>query len=211
MEDDEDTALYGAPIKEEKADSEPVIQQESQPQKTQEPQLQEPPPLEEGTEDQLAEGEEVEEEAEEEDEDAPLVVVNPDSAKKGDGYKLNFLTQKRGQPATTPTKSGEGQANSNPTLTGSLPPGVKSVLDTEMDNLEDKPWRKPGVDITDYFNYGFNEESWRNYVSKQVSMRAELSSTQIPVYSEEAERRTTPTRGRGEETTEEETIEGRDI
>jgi pre-mRNA 3'-end-processing factor FIP1 len=39
-------------------------------------------------------------------------------------------------------------------------------------NSTDRPWRKPGADITDYFNYGFDEDSWRIYVQKQVQMRS---------------------------------------
>lgn len=42
-----------------------------------------------------------------------------------------------------------------------------------MDQLEDKPWRQPGADITDYFNYGFNEETWRAYCERQKRMRSE--------------------------------------
>ena len=30
-----------------------------------------------------------------------------------------------------------------------------------------------GADITDYFNYGFNEDSWKQYCSKQNRLRAE--------------------------------------
>ena len=30
-----------------------------------------------------------------------------------------------------------------------------------------------GADITDYFNYGFNEDSWKLYCSKQNRLRAE--------------------------------------
>lgn len=40
-----------------------------------------------------------------------------------------------------------------------------------IENIEDKPWRKPGADITDYFNYGFNEETWRAYCERQKKMR----------------------------------------
>ncbi|KAG8310929.1 hypothetical protein J6590_054252 [Homalodisca vitripennis] len=40
-----------------------------------------------------------------------------------------------------------------------------------LDSLEDKPWRKPGADITDYFNYGFNEDTWRAYCERQKRMR----------------------------------------
>lgn len=42
-----------------------------------------------------------------------------------------------------------------------------------LDQLEDKPWRQPGADITDYFNYGFNEETWRAYCERQKKMRSE--------------------------------------
>lgn len=38
----------------------------------------------------------------------------------------------------------------------------------DIDMQDEKPWRNAGVDITDYFNYGFNEDSWREYVKKQV-------------------------------------------
>jgi len=30
----------------------------------------------------------------------------------------------------------------------------------DFHNLFDKPWRKPGADVSDYFNYGFNEDTW---------------------------------------------------
>lgn len=44
-----------------------------------------------------------------------------------------------------------------------------------IDSLEDKPWRKPGADITDYFNYGFNEETWRSYCERQKRFRIQES------------------------------------
>ncbi|XP_075235979.1 factor interacting with poly(A) polymerase 1 isoform X2 [Lycorma delicatula] len=47
--------------------------------------------------------------------------------------------------------------------------------DFSLDSLEDKPWRKPGADITDYFNYGFNEETWRAYCERQKRMRVQES------------------------------------
>ena len=31
----------------------------------------------------------------------------------------------------------------------------------------------PGADITDYFNYGFNEDTWKVYCEKQKKLRAE--------------------------------------
>ena len=32
-----------------------------------------------------------------------------------------------------------------------------------MTNLAEKPWRRPGADISDWFNYGFDELSWEAY------------------------------------------------
>lgn len=46
-----------------------------------------------------------------------------------------------------------------------------AVHEFSIDSLEEKPWRKPGADITDYFNYGFNEETWRAYCERQKRFR----------------------------------------
>ncbi|KAG0168342.1 pre-mRNA 3-end-processing factor fip1l1 [Apophysomyces sp. BC1034] len=45
------------------------------------------------------------------------------------------------------------------------------ITEVDLDSVEDKPWRKPGADITDYFNYGFNEVTWRAYCAKQKMLR----------------------------------------
>lgn len=42
-----------------------------------------------------------------------------------------------------------------------LPGGRKTAFDIDIESLEEKPWRKPGIDISDYFNYGFDESSWK--------------------------------------------------
>lgn len=47
------------------------------------------------------------------------------------------------------------------------------LYDFNLDTMEDKPWRKPGADITDYFNYGFNEDSWKIYCERQRKLRLE--------------------------------------
>ncbi|KAG5890970.1 hypothetical protein JTB14_028648 [Gonioctena quinquepunctata] len=49
------------------------------------------------------------------------------------------------------------------------------AMEFNVDSLEDKPWRKPGADITDYFNYGFNEDTWRAYCERQKRMRVNES------------------------------------
>jgi pre-mRNA 3'-end-processing factor FIP1 len=43
----------------------------------------------------------------------------------------------------------------------------------------EKPWRNPGTDISDYFNYGFDEFTWALYANKQESIRSEFSPEKI--------------------------------
>ncbi|MEQ2251723.1 hypothetical protein ILYODFUR_014082 [Ilyodon furcidens] len=45
-------------------------------------------------------------------------------------------------------------------------------LAQEVQPVEEKPWRKSGADISDYFNYGFNEESWKTYCRKYAKLQA---------------------------------------
>ena len=42
---------------------------------------------------------------------------------------------------------------------------------------DDKPWRRPGTDMTDYFNYGFDEFTWASYCLKQTSLRKEVTDS----------------------------------
>ncbi|KAJ3316064.1 pre-mRNA 3-end-processing factor fip1l1 [Boothiomyces sp. JEL0838] len=45
------------------------------------------------------------------------------------------------------------------------------IINVDMESFEDKPWRNPGADITDYFNFGFNEATWKAYCTKQRLLR----------------------------------------
>lgn len=53
----------------------------------------------------------------------------------------------------------------------------QSAIEYNVEAIEDKPWRKPGADITDYFNYGFSEETWRSYCERQNRMRNESGAS----------------------------------
>ncbi|PIO04768.1 hypothetical protein AB205_0042060, partial [Aquarana catesbeiana] len=55
------------------------------------------------------------------------------------------------------------------------------LVEVDLDSFEDKPWRKPGADLSDYFNYGFNEETWKAYCEKQKRLRMGLEA--LPVSS----------------------------
>lgn len=43
----------------------------------------------------------------------------------------------------------------------------------------EKAWRRPGADITDYFNYGLDEFSWTLYAAKQQTVRGEYDQDQL--------------------------------
>lgn len=56
----------------------------------------------------------------------------------------------------------------DPTVPGTFE--GRTVFDIDMANLEPKPWRRPGSDIGDWFNYGFDEISWEAYCYRRRDM-----------------------------------------
>ncbi|XP_048428201.1 uncharacterized protein LOC125471609 isoform X1 [Pyrus x bretschneideri] len=42
-------------------------------------------------------------------------------------------------------------------------PWYRTILDVNIESFEEKPWKYPGVDVTDYFNFGLNEDCWKQY------------------------------------------------
>ncbi|QIW99699.1 hypothetical protein AMS68_005217 [Peltaster fructicola] len=58
------------------------------------------------------------------------------------------------------------------------PANGKKITDLDIDaDLAEhsKPWRLPGTDVTDFFNYGFDEYTWTQYCAKQQSMSNNIS------------------------------------
>ncbi|KAH8110680.1 hypothetical protein DFH11DRAFT_760107 [Phellopilus nigrolimitatus] len=52
-------------------------------------------------------------------------------------------------------------------------PGVfdgRSIFEIDMTNLAEKPWRRPGSDLSDWFNYGFDELSWEAYCYRRRAL-----------------------------------------
>nr|VDC92774.1 unnamed protein product [Brassica oleracea] len=47
-----------------------------------------------------------------------------------------------------------------------------TTFDAYFNVFGKKPWRNPGVDVNDYFNFGFNEQSWKDYCNPGVKGRA---------------------------------------
>lgn len=49
----------------------------------------------------------------------------------------------------------------------------RTSFDIRFDQIDDKPWTRGG-DISDFFNYGFQEEDWLEYSEQQLLIRQEL-------------------------------------
>lgn len=60
--------------------------------------------------------------------------------------------------------------NGNPVHPSTGKPIQSTDFDTDFPTESSKPWRKPGADITDFFNYGFDEFTWASYCLKQQQM-----------------------------------------
>ncbi|GAU45062.1 hypothetical protein TSUD_198500 [Trifolium subterraneum] len=68
----------------------------------------------------------------------------------------------------------QNQISSSSYYGGSLLPWHWNIYDVNIDKLEEKPWRIPGADITDYFNFGLNENTWKQYCSSLASTQEQF-------------------------------------
>ncbi|XP_060680183.1 pre-mRNA 3'-end-processing factor FIP1 isoform X1 [Hemiscyllium ocellatum] len=82
---------------------------------------------------------------------------------------VNLNIKSSGRLYGSGTKAGKGVDLDAPGDINGMP-----ALEIDLDSFEDKPWRKPGADLSDYFNYGFNEETWKAYCEKQKRLRMGL-------------------------------------
>lgn len=55
-------------------------------------------------------------------------------------------------------------------------PWFRTIVDVDIDSFEQKAWTHPGADITDYFNFGFDEESWRSFCQSLDQLRQQTLS-----------------------------------
>lgn len=63
-------------------------------------------------------------------------------------------------------------------------PRNRTIFDISIESFEQKPWRQPGVDITDYFNFGLDEDSWKSYCQHLDQFRQKAAMfTQFPDYN----------------------------
>ncbi|KAF5946950.1 hypothetical protein HYC85_017178 [Camellia sinensis] len=58
-----------------------------------------------------------------------------------------------------------------------------TIFEVDVDSFEEKPWRLPGIDISDFFNFGLNEENWKHYCKQLEQLRLEATmQSKIRVY-----------------------------
>jgi hypothetical protein len=49
-------------------------------------------------------------------------------------------------------------------------PSHKTIFDVDIESFDEKPWKYPNVDVSDFFNFGLNEESWKDYCKQLVKL-----------------------------------------
>ncbi|XP_062413079.1 pre-mRNA 3'-end-processing factor FIP1 isoform X2 [Sardina pilchardus] len=81
---------------------------------------------------------------------------------------VNFSTKSSGWTLGSGGKSKGVDMNAEGSVNGT------PLLEVDVESFDEKPWKKPGADLSDYFNYGFNEETWRIYCDKQRRLRMSL-------------------------------------
>ncbi|XP_073317478.1 FIP1[V]-like protein isoform X1 [Primulina huaijiensis] len=90
------------------------------------------------------------------------------------GFHPNY-----GTPVWGTTVSGRGYGSG---LDFTLP-SHKTIFEVDIDSFEEKPWKLPGIDVSDFFNFGLNEESWKDYCKQLEQLRLETTmQSKIRVY-----------------------------
>ncbi|KAL2173735.1 Fip1 motif-domain-containing protein, partial [Thermothelomyces heterothallicus CBS 202.75] len=80
---------------------------------------------------------------------------------------------------TAPASTSKLDINAIPIHQPSGKPLTQVNIDTDLPEDHERPWRKPGTDLSDYFNYGFDEFTWALYAQKQETLRSEYNPEAI--------------------------------
>jgi pre-mRNA 3'-end-processing factor FIP1 len=75
-----------------------------------------------------------------------------------------------------PRHTSKINVNDNPVHPATGKPIMSTDFDADFTGENAKPWRRPGADITDFFNYGFDEFTWASYCLKQKDMPKEVKA-----------------------------------
>ncbi|AQZ18733.1 FIP1 (YJR093C) [Zygosaccharomyces parabailii] len=100
-----------------------------------------------------------------------VATVSPEVAEQiPEGNSVPASDLAADQPAAT---GGTLDLNAEGTFDG------EPVTSLDPEVLREKPWRQPGANLSDYFNYGFNEYTWMEYLNKQEKLRQEYNPHKI--------------------------------
>lgn len=165
--DDEDAYLYGSEDEER-----PVKKQ-----KTEVPVPEKAPSVE---------AEDDDDDDEEEDSDDDIEFVIGDSAPKTPGLVVSVPTAisseesgEKKDATTTVVKGLSNNASTTIDINSVAELDGKPLTQVDLSKLKNKPWRFPGADISDYFNYGFDEFTWTAYCHKQDKTRGEFNPQKV--------------------------------
>lgn len=101
------------------------------------------------------------------------------SSSGGRGFVQRSFLSGAGMPPWSNVPGGRGFQNG---FEFSLPPN-KTVFEIDIDSFEEKPWKLPGTDITDFFNFKLDEDSWKEYCRKLEQHKLEATmQSKIRVY-----------------------------
>lgn len=112
--------------------------------------------------------------------DIPQRSISNDTASKAPPKKPDSpAARKQSSGADLPAvRTSTLDINAIPTHKPTGKPLTQVNIDEDLAE-HDKPWRRPGTDLSDYFNYGLDEFTWALYASKQGAMRQEFNSDTI--------------------------------
>ena len=118
-------------------------------------------------------GEEEEEESEDSGDDEIVVTINQEKI-YGDRSKTIQTVQIKQTSASLSHVSGQNERKGKFSVSDFDVLGTihdVTAVEVDMEAMEEKPWRKPGADITDYFNYGLSEDTWTAYCDRHRRLR----------------------------------------
>ncbi|OJT09548.1 Pre-mRNA polyadenylation factor fip1, partial [Trametes pubescens] len=94
----------------------------------------------------------------------PAPAATPGTAEKIQAQEGEMDSSKESGPDPStlpPAKAPPSHPSINPSAPGTV--DGRSILEYDLNAMAEKPWRRPGSDLSDWFNYGFDEISWEAY------------------------------------------------
>ncbi|KAI0640126.1 hypothetical protein C8Q77DRAFT_1153018 [Trametes polyzona] len=92
----------------------------------------------------------------------PALAATPGTTEKVQEGEAEAPKDSGPDPNTLPpAKAPPSHPSINPSVPGTI--DGRSILEYDLNAMAEKPWRRPGSDLSDWFNYGFDEISWEAY------------------------------------------------